>query len=81
MQKLLIVKEAVKQVANQMIKEDKVTPLMKDASAKLACTMRYIRAIEKIDWRQAAECRKAFPEIDKKVGGHSDKDIISKNQE
>eukprot|EP00972_Heterocapsa_arctica_P098695 14563803-Heterocapsa_arctica.AAC.1 len=39
MQKLLIVKEAVKQVASQMIKEGKVTPLMKDASAKLACTM------------------------------------------
>eukprot|EP00972_Heterocapsa_arctica_P021121 3108005-Heterocapsa_arctica.AAC.1 len=36
LQKLIIVKEAVKQVSNQMIKEGKLTPLMKDASAKLA---------------------------------------------
>eukprot|EP00972_Heterocapsa_arctica_P081023 11940174-Heterocapsa_arctica.AAC.1 len=43
--------------------------------------MRYIRAIEKGDWRRAAECRKAFPEIDAKVGGHNDKDIITKDQD
>eukprot|EP00972_Heterocapsa_arctica_P011944 1750301-Heterocapsa_arctica.AAC.1 len=64
-----------------MVKEGKVGPVMKDASSKLACTMRYIRAIEKGDWRRSAECRKAFPGIDMKVGGHSDKDIINNNQD
>eukprot|EP00972_Heterocapsa_arctica_P068972 10192656-Heterocapsa_arctica.AAC.1 len=64
-----------------MAREGKVAPVLKDASAKLACTMRYIRAIEKGDWRRSAECRKAFPEIDAKVGGHNDKDIINKNQD
>eukprot|EP00972_Heterocapsa_arctica_P097144 14332785-Heterocapsa_arctica.AAC.1 len=64
-----------------MTKEGKAAPLMKDASSKLACTMRYIRAVERGDWRRAAEARKAFPEIGTKVGGHSDKVLISKNQE
>ena len=77
----MILKAAVKQVTKQMAKEGKTASEVKDYASKLACTMRYIRAVERGDWRCAAAARAAFPEIGTKVGGHGDKELRSRNFE
>jgi hypothetical protein len=80
-QKLLMVKEMVKQVTRRMAHEKAAAPVKLKAADKLAWAMRYIRAVEKGDWRRTAEARAAFPAISAKVGGHSDKDVQSQNLE
>jgi hypothetical protein len=80
-QKLLMTKEVVKQVTQRMAREKAAAPVKLKATDKLAWAMRYIRAVERGDWRRAAEARAAFPAIGTKVGGHNDNEVQSKNLE
>ena len=80
-QKLLMTKEVVKQVTQRMAREKAAAPVKLKAADKLAWAMRYIRAVERGDWRRAAEARAAFPAIGTKVGGHNDNEVQSKNLE
>ena len=80
-QKLLMTKEAVKEVTRRMSKEKATTPAKLKASEKMAWAMRYIRAVERGDWRRAAEARETFPAIGGKIGGHADGEVRSRNLE
>jgi hypothetical protein len=80
-QRLLMVKEMVQQVTRRMAREKAATPVKLTAADKLAWAMRYIRAVEKGDWRRTAEARENFSIIDTKVGGHKDNEVLNKNLE
>ena len=78
---LLLVKNAAKQVTQQMAKEKKEVPTILSAACKLSWAMRYVRALEQGHWRRAAEARSSFPGIGEKVRGWSDKEVCAKNME
>ena len=73
--KLLFAKQAVQEVTCQVAKEKDLKLPALDAAGKLACAMRYIRAVGRQDWRKAAEARIALPEIGGRVKGSSDQDV------
>ena len=74
-QRLLFMKESIQQVTGRMARERTAVPSVTKASCKLAWAMRYIRAVERGNWRRAAEARTAFPEISSKIGERDDKVI------
>jgi hypothetical protein len=81
MQRLHMTKAAIRQVSFQVAREGKAKPKTLTAADKLAWAMRFIRAVERGDWRRSGEARAAFPTIGGRIGGTRDQEVLPRNLE